>query len=302
MTRLVLSTSRRPLRVGQQARAAYLFMLPSLLILALFVLLPIVQAAWISLHNWSLSNDEQPFTGLVNYQTLFGDDRFWNALRNTLVYTVGVVPGQVILALVFALILNEKLRGRTVYRAIFFLPVLVSFAVEAIIWRFLLDPDIGLLAYYSSLLHLPSIEWLRSTTWAMPAVIIVSVWRWFGFNLVILLAGLQGIPESYYEAAKVDGATAWRRFRHITLPLLRPALLFAIVNAVIAALQAFDQVYVLTRGGPLFSTETIVSYVFHQGFEVYDMGYASSAAMVLFFLIFLLTLGQLKVLRYQEVD
>jgi multiple sugar transport system permease protein len=133
-------------------------------------------------------------------------------------------------------------------------------------------------------------------------VIIVSVWRWFGFNLVILLAGLQGIPEVYYEAAKVDGASTWQRFWRVTLPLLRPALLFAVVNAVIAALQAFDQVYVLTRGGPLFSTETIVSYIFHQGFEIYDMGYASSAAMVLFLLIFLLTLGQLRVLRYQEVD
>lgn len=277
-------------------------MLPSLLILALFVVLPIVQAAWISLHNWSIGNAEQPFVGLANYQELLGDERFWNALRNTLVYTVGVVPAQVVLALVFALMLNEKLHGRAMFRAIFFLPVLVSFAIEAIIWRFLLDPDIGLIAYYSSLLHLPAIEWLRSTTWAMPAVIIVSVWRWFGFNLVILLAGLQGIPEVYYEAAKVDGASAWQRFWRVTLPLLRPALLFAVVNAVIAALQAFDQVYVLTRGGPLFSTETIVSYIFHQGFEIYDMGYASSAAMVLFLLIFLLTLGQLRVLRYREVD
>ena len=300
--RLVLPMRRSPLRVGQQARAAYLFMLPSLLILALFVVLPIAQAAWISLHNWSLGNAQQPFVGLENYQDLLGDERFWNALRNTLVYTVGVVPAQVVLALVFALMLNEKLHGRAMFRAIFFLPVLVSFAVEAIIWRFLLDPDIGLIAYYSSLLHLPAIEWLRSTTWAMPAVIIVSVWRWFGFNLVILLAGLQGIPEVYYEAAKVDGASAWQRFWRVTLPLLRPALLFAVVNAIIAALQAFDQVYVLTRGGPLFSTETIVSYIFHQGFEVYDMGYASSAAMVLFLLIFMLTLGQLRVLRYREVD
>jgi multiple sugar transport system permease protein len=300
--RLVLPMRRSRPRVGQQARAAYLFMLPSLLILVVFVVLPIAQAAWISLHNWGLGNAQQPFIGLENYQDLLGDERFWNALRNTLVYTVGVVPAQVVLALVFALMLNEKLHGRAMFRAIFFLPVLVSFAVEAIIWRFLLDPDIGLIAYYSSLLHLPAIEWLRSTTWAMPAVIIVSVWRWFGFNLVILLAGLQGIPEVYYEAAKVDGASTWQRFWRVTLPLLRPALLFAVVNAVIAALQAFDQVYVLTRGGPLFSTETIVSYIFHQGFEIYDMGYASSAAMVLFLLIFLLTLGQLRVLRYQEVD
>ena len=127
-----------------------------------------------------------------------------------------------------------------------------------------------------------------------------SHWRWFGLNLVILLAGLQGIPNIYHEAAKVDGASGAQRFWHITMPLLRPALLFAIVNAVISALQAFDQIYVLTRGGPLFKTETIVSYIFHQGFENYDMGYASAAAMVLFVLIFVVTLGQLRILRYRE--
>lgn len=275
-------------------------MLPSLLILALFVVLPILQAAWMGLHDWQLVDDQHKFIGLANFRELFEDERFWNALRNTLLYTLGVVPGQVLLALLFALILNEKLRGRTLFRAIFFLPVLVSFAVEAIIWRFLLDPDIGFIAYYASLIHLPPIAWLRSTTWALPTVILVSIWRWFGFNLVILLAGLQGIPEVYYEAAKVDGANERQRFWQITLPMLRPALLFTMVNAVIAALQAFDQIYVLTRGGPLFSTETIVAYVYHQGLENYDMGYASAAAMVLFGVIFVLTLAQLRVLRYQE--
>ncbi len=275
-------------------------MLPSLLILTVFVILPILQAAWMSVHDWQLAADEPLFTGLENYRRLLGDERFWNALRNTFVYALGVVPGQILLALAFALILNEKLRGRATFRTMFFLPVLVSFAIEAIIWRFLLDPDIGLVAYWSSQASLPTIEWLRSPVWAMPAVMLVSIWRWFGFNLVILLAGLQSIPEVYYEAAKVDGAQAWQRFWNVTLPLLRPALLFALVNAVIAALQAFDQVYVLTRGGPLFSTETIVAYIYHEGFEVFEMGYAASAAMVLFLLIFLVTLGQLRVLRYQE--
>jgi multiple sugar transport system permease protein len=275
-------------------------MLPSLLLLLVFVVVPIVQAAWISLHNWQLASDQNPFTGLDNYRQLLGDDRFWNALRNTLAYTAGVVPPQIILALLFAVLLNTKLRGRTIYRALLFLPVLVSFAVEAIIWRFLLDPDIGLIANYLSLLHLPSPEWLRSTAWAMPAVIMVSVWRWVGFNLVILLAGLQGISESYQEAARVDGASRWQIFWYVTLPLLRPALLFATVNAVINALQAFDQVYVLTRGGPLFRTETLVTYVYHQGFENFDMGYASAIAMVLSLLIVGLTFAQLRLLRYQE--
>ena len=295
-------TSARPqrLRISPQARAAVFFMLPSLTILTLFVVVPIFQAGWISLHNWQLADDVHQLIGFKNYLSLLSDDRFKNALINTLVYTIFVVPAQIILALAFALALNEKLRGRIFFRAAFFMPVLVSFAIEAIVWRFLLDPDIGYIAYYSRLVGLPALDWLRSTTLAMPAVIIVSVWRWFGFNLVILLAGLQGIPDIYYEAAKVDGASGAQRFWHITMPLLRPALLFAIVNAVISALQAFDQIYVLTRGGPLFKTETIVSYIFHQGFENYDMGYASAAAMVLFVLIFVVTLGQLRILRYRE--
>lgn len=299
--RLALTPQRQAeFHVSTQARAAWLFMLPSLLLLTAFVVIPIAQAAWMALHDWELADLSPKFIWFENFADLLDDDRFKNSLRNTAVYAIGVVPGQLILALVFALILNRKLRGRTIFRGLFFLPVLVSFAVEAIVWRFLLDPDIGFIGYYSSLLGLPRIEWLRSTEWAMPAVILISIWRWFGFNLVILLAGLQGISETYYEAARVDGATGWQQFWKVTLPLLRPALLFALVNAIISALQAFDQIYVLTRGGPLFSTETIVAYIYHQGFRNFDMGYASAGALILFGLIFVVTLAQLKLLRYQE--
>jgi ABC-type sugar transport system permease subunit len=286
--------------MSAQARAAWLFMLPSLLLLAAFVVVPILQAAWMALHDWELADLDPKFIGLKNFVDLVADERFWNALRNTAVYALGVVPGQILLALLFALILNAKLRGRTVFRGLFFLPVLVAFAVEAIIWRFLLDPDIGFVGYYASVLGLPRVEWLRDPTWALTAVMLISVWRWFGFNLVILLAGLQGIAESYYEAAEVDGASGRQQFRYITLPLLRPSLLFALVNAVIAALQAFDQIYVLTRGGPMFSTETVVVYIYREGFVNFDMGFASAAALVLFGLIFVVTLAQLQILRYQE--
>lgn len=287
-------------RISAQARAAWLFMLPSLLLLGAFVVWPILQAAWMALHKWDLADEHPKFIGLKNFVDLAADERFWNSLRNTAQYAVWVVPLQLLLALAFALLLNTQLRGRTFFRGLFFLPVLVSFAVEAIIWRFLLDPDIGFIGYYSTQLGLPHIEWLRSPDWAMTAVIMISVWRWFGFNLVILLAGLQGISESYYEAAEVDGANNWQQFRYVTLPLLRPSLLFALVNAVIAALQAFDQIYVLTRGGPMFSTETVVVYIYRQGFTNYAMGFASAAALVLFALIFVVTLGQLRILRYQE--
>jgi multiple sugar transport system permease protein len=298
--RLAATGSGGYLRLGSQAKAAYFFMLPSLLILFLFVIVPIFQAGWIGLHDWQLGRPNPEFVGLENYTNLLEDERFWNALKNTAVYTLGVVPGRILFALFFALLLNRRIRGRAFFRAMLFLPAVISFAIEAIIWRFLLDPDIGLLPYGTGLVGIPSPEWLRSTTWAMPAVIIVSIWRWFGFNMVILLAGLQGIPEVYYEAAEVDGANSWQQFWRITLPMLRPALLFVLVDAVITSLQVFDQVYVMTGGGPLFSTETLVTYIYHQGFEIFDLGYASAAAYVLFFLIFLLTLGQLRVLRYRE--
>jgi multiple sugar transport system permease protein len=291
----------KPFRMSSQARAALVFVVPSLLILGLFVILPILQAGWVSLQNWRLESDQASFIGVQNYQKLLADNRFWNALRNTAIYTAMAVPLQIALAMGFALILNGKIRGKPLFRAIFFLPVIVSFAVEAIIWRFLLDPDLGSIAYYARLLHLPVTGWLRDTQWAMPTVILVSVWRWFGYYMVILLAGLQGIPESYYEAATVDGTNKWQRFYYITLPLLRPALIFALVNAVIASLQVFDQIYVMTRGGPLFRTETMVAYIYHQGFEIFDFGYASAAAVILFLIILVITVFQLRVLRYQEV-
>src|SRR5829696_7412696 len=233
MGRTLTRPRQREFHVSSQARAAWLFMLPSLLLLTVFVVIPIVQAARMSLHDWELADLNPKFIMFENFVDLLDDDRFWNSLRNTAVYTIFVVPAQLGLALVFALILNSKLRGRTIFRALFFLPVLVSFAIEAIVWRFLLDPDIGFIGYYSTLLGLPHIEWLRSTEWAMVAVIMISIWRWFGFNLVILLAGLQGISETYYEAARIDGASGWQQFLNVTVPLLRPSLLFALVNAII---------------------------------------------------------------------
>ena len=254
----------------------YLFILPSVTILTIFVVWPIFQTAWMSLHDWMLTSPQHAFTGLQNYVTLLSDERFWNALKNTAYYTLFVVPIRVVLALVIALILNQKLKGLPFFRACMFLPVIGSLATEAIIWSFLMDPDIGLISYYSRLLHLPSSEWLRSTTWAMPAIILVSVWRWFGFNMVVFLAGPAGdfgkpvrsrergrreplakILAYHPAAAAPHHAFHCGGCRDLLLPGLRPG-------------------YVMTRGGPLFSTETLVTCIYHHGFELYSMGYASS--------------------------
>lgn len=287
---------------SSQARWAYLFMAPSLVILVLFVFWPIVQIFRLSAHNYSLVQAVNPFTGLANFRELFGDSRFWNAFRNTLYYTVGAVPLTTCLSLAVALGLNERLRGSTLLRSVYFLPALSSLAVMGLVWQYLLNPDIGTISYWLHELGLPRTDFLQSTTLALPSVTLVGVWKNLGFDVVLFLAGLQGIPEMYYDAAKIDGATRRQRFWHVTLPSLRPTMLFVVVTSVIGSFQVFDQVYVMTRGGPLFHTETLVTYMYHEGFEVFHLGYASAIAVVLFIFVLLMSAFQLKVFRYAEVD
>lgn len=286
----------------RRINSGYLFIAPSMLVIAVFVIGPIFQAFWMSLHDWSFLAPAKPFVGLDNYRELVRDDRFWNALKVTTVYTLGSVPIQIVLALAIALALNEHLRAVTWFRAAFYFPVISSLAVMAIVWSFLLDPDIGLLSYWFARVGIGPTDWLQSTTWALPAVIGVGIWKNVGFTMVILLAGLQGISETYYEAASIDGAGRWARFRDITLPGLRQTMLFVTVIGVIASLQAFDQVYVMTRGGPLFTTETLVTYMYHQAFDLFRMGYAASIAWVLFVIIMAGSAVQLRLFRYQDVD
>ncbi len=287
----------------REARAGYAFLLPSVVILAVFVFWPILQSFLLSLQNWQFGSETRTWVGAANYARMLEDERVHNAFRNTLVYSAVTVPVGILLSLGLALMLNQKLPLRGLLRGAFFLPVIASFAIVAIVWNFLLDPDIGMLAYWSERLGLPTSEWLRDPRWAMPAVIVVSIWKNIGFNMVILLAGLQGIPEVLYEASKVDGASAWQRFRHITLPQLRPTGLFVLVISIIAAFQVFDVVQVMTPdGGPLFSTDVVVTYIYHQGIELLDISYGATIGVVLFVIVFALTLLQLRVLRYRETE
>lgn len=279
-----------------------IFILPSAIVLLLFTLWPIIQAFWMSLHDWSFLSRERPLIGLDNYLELLDDRRFWNALWNTVVYTLAAVPLQIVLALFLAIGLNGNLHGRAFLRAAFFVPVISSLAVMAIVWSFLFDPDIGLVSAWMANVGLPRVAWLRQPETAMLAIIIVGVWKTIGFNTVILMAGLQGISAEQYEAASIDGASAWQKLRAITIPGLRQTLLFVTIISVIASLQVFDQVFVMTRGGPLFATETLVTYLYHQGFTLFRMGYASAISWVLFLIIVGISLVQLRFFRYQEVD
>ncbi len=298
---MLLAVTRKN-RITKQERAALFFLLPSFIILILFVFWPILDSFILSFHSWSLMESVHPFNGLDNYAALFKDERFWNSVYNTVYFTLISVPLCIVISLGLALLVNEPLQGTSFFKAVFFLPVITSFAIISIIWGFLMDPDIGLLSHYANLMGFHSTGWLRSPLWAMPAIIVVAVWKNIGFNMVIYLAGLQAIPVSLYEAAVLDGANTFKRFWYVTLPMLRHTTLFVIIITVIASFQVFDQVYVMTRGGPLFKTETIVYYIYHHGFELLDMGYASAASWLLFLVVFVITLFQLRVFKYNQTD
>ena len=273
---------------------AYAFMLPSLVIMALFMFYPLIRAAWLSLTNYSFFGTSQ-FIGLGNYTKLVHDAQFWNDLGNTAYYAAVTTPVSIILALGLALLLNRRgLPGRGILRAAIFLPAVVSLAVAAIPFRLMFTPSIGLVTYWLGALGIHASDWLNSTTLAMPAVIIVGIWKDVGFYMVIYLAGLQTIPREFYEAALIDGASTWQRFRRITLPLLNNTTMFVTIIALIASFQAFDQIYVMTQGGPAFSTETLVMLIYRQGFQNFSMGYASAIGYVLVLIILLFSLLQMR--------
>jgi ABC-type sugar transport system permease subunit len=273
-----------------------------MLILMGFVVWPIVQSLWMSFHDWSFLDPVHRWVGLGNYRELFKDDRFWNALKNTVVYTVPAVTAQLVIGIALAVALKANNRFNVMLRSAYFFPVISSIATMAIVWKFVLDPDIGWLSHWLGRTGLPATGFLQSTTWAMPTMILIGVWKNIGFVLILLLAGLQGIPEELYEASASDGASQWRQFLHVTLPGLRPSLLFACSISVIGSLQLFDQVYVMTGGGPLFATETLVTYLYARGFEDFRMGYASTIAWILFLLILAASMLQLRLFRYRDVD
>lgn len=282
-----LSPSRK------EALAGYLFILPSFVGFAVFLVVPMIASLGISLYDWELLLPPS-FVGLKNYQTLVNDTLFRTVLFNTAYYTFGLVPLNIVLSLSLALWLNTKLRGITFFRVAFFLPVVTVTVAVSLIWKWMYEPYIGIINQGLRLIGLAGPNWLGDTQWAMPALILMSVWKGFGYNMVLFLAGLQGIPTNLYEAAAIDGAGPWQRFWRITLPLLTPTTFFAIVMTVISSFQVFDQAYVMTGGGPASATNTIVLFIYQNGFQFFRMGYAAAVAWVLFALIFIFTIVQMR--------
>jgi len=288
---------RNPSRLRkQEERWAYLFLLPQFLGLVCFVLGPVLASLFLSFSEWNLVAPPQ-WIGLENYRVSLQTAVFWQTWRNTIYYVVASVSGSVFLSLALALALNEKLRGVTLYRGIYFLPVVTSAVAVSIVWRWLYNPEFGLFNALLTAVGLPTLPWLNSLQWAMPSVVIMSVWQTLGYNMVIFLAGLQGIGNHFYEAAEIDGATAWQRFRFITLPLLSPTTFFIFVTAIIGAFQAFNQIYIMTNGGPANATRVILLHIYILAFRLFKIGEASAVSWALFLILFCLTLVNFFVAR-----
>ena len=288
------------------ALTPYLFLAPYLVLFILFVAFPAVFGLWISFHNWDYLLPGKPFVGLQNYVNLFTPGSttagpFWQAMRATGIFTVLSVPLLVILPLGVALILNQKFRGRSFFRAMYFAPYVLGVATVGVLWRFLLDPNNGLVNYYLGGLGVSErIGWITSLPWAWVSLVGMTVWWTLGFNAVIYLAGLQDIPKDLYEAAKLDGAGAWQRFRNVTLPGLRPVLLFVITVTILASANVFGQAYLVTQGAPANQTRTAIMYIAEEGLREFRMGNAAAMSYVLALVLMAISVLNFRFMREKE--
>jgi multiple sugar transport system permease protein len=280
-------------RGRRKAARAIFFLAPSLVPLLLFTLAPMAGSLGLSFFRWDLLRPPK-FIGLDNFANVLADPDFQAAVGHTLFFIAGYLPLVYIGGLVLALALNQRLRGLAFFRAAYFLPVVTSWVVVALMWRWLLNPGTGMVNYALSLVGIQGPGWWTDPTWAMPSIIIASAWKDLGYVMVILLAGLQSIPADYYEAASVDGASRWARFRYITLPLLSPASFFVLIISLINSFQVFDQVWVMTGGGPAGATSVVVEQVYVDAFRYSEMGYASAMSWLLFVVILAVTAIQFR--------
>jgi len=270
-----------------------LFLLPNFLGFLLFQLGPILASLWLSFEKWDIMSPPI-FVRLKNYIDLVSDPLFWQGLKATAYYTVIGVPIAVSLGLVVALLLNRKIKGLKLFRTMYFTPVVCSMVSVAVVWGWLYNRDFGLINSLLKGIGLSPLDWLGDERLAIPSLAIMGAWKTIGYNMVLFLAGLQGIPQQLYEAAEIDGATSWSKFRYITLPLLSPTFFFISITSIIGSFQVFDQVYIMTKGGPGNATRVYYFYLYENAFKFYRMGYASAMAYILLCVILLLTFVQIK--------
>lgn len=286
--------------LNNQKFAAWLFVLPAFAGILVFIIIPVICSFGLSFAKWDLINPIV-FAGLDNYREIFTEPLFFKILVNTVVFAVSTSVLGVIIPLILACILNSKIRGSEFFKTAYFLPFITPMIVIGIVWEWIFDPNIGLLANVLNI----HINWLYDPNWAMPALIIVSVWKLIGYNMIIFLASLAGISNSMFEAAKIDGANHFQTFKNVTVPLMAPSIFFVIIITAVSSFQIFDLIYIMTQGGPLDSTNVMVYAIYKNAFEYFNIGKASAIAYVLFFIILGLTLIQWhlrKKIVYSEID
>ena len=281
---------------------ALLFLGPYLVLFGVFVLAPVVYGLWISLHQWDFLLPGKPFVGLKNYADLFTGGSttsgpFWNSMRATGIFTALSVPLLIALPLALAVALNKKFRGRNIVRAIFFAPYVLGVAVIGLLWRYLLDPNVGVVNYYLDQLGVDRIPFTTATPWVWLALVVPTIWWTAGYNMVIFLAGLQDISADLYEAAELDGASAWQRFRHVTLPGLRPVMVFVLTITILASANVFGQPYLITQGQPGEETRSAIMQIGEEGLRQFNMGAASAMSTILTLALLLISVVSLSFMR-----
>ncbi len=286
-----LGSFSRNLRT-REAIAAYLFLAPFLIFFSIFVVRAVVQAVELSFYDYQVLRPVRPFIGLDNYAELLRDDVWWTGLRNTVIFTMLTVTGTTIVALFSAIAVTQPIKGQGFFRVLLYMPSLFSVGAVGLIWVWLLNSQFGFINYALSFVGIRPINWLGDPNLVLPALSLTTIWWGFGFPMLIFIAGLQGIPESLYEAAKIDGASPWQLFWYITLPLLRPTILFVTVTGVISHFQVFGQPFIMTAGGPGRSSYTAIFYLYQIAWRAFRMGYGAAVAVVLALIISVLTLFQ----------
>jgi len=286
----------------QEAIAGFVFILPFVAFFVVFRIWPAIQAVLMSFRQWEILMPEHPYIGLGNFRELVNDDLWWLSLRNTSLFAVLTVVGNTILSLIAALVVIQPIRFQTLYRVVFYAPVLLSVSGVCVIWEWILNYQFGVLNYFLSMVGIPPVPWTADPNIVIPSLSMVTIWWGFGFPMLVFMAGLQSIPEHLYEAAKIDGANAWQRFRFVTLPLLRPTILFVTVTQFIAHLQVFGQSFIITGGGPGRYSYTVIMHLYYTAWRFFRMGYGAAIAVALGIIMIILTLLQFYFLGQREEE
>ncbi|MBA2175920.1 sugar ABC transporter permease [Halobacillus locisalis] len=278
-----------------------MFLLPGCIILGAFIFYPMIQAIWLSFTDYNMIQQNPDFIGVANYKELFADELFWKVLGQTLLYLIIVVPALVFLPIFLAILVNQQLKGITFFRSIYYLPVVTSMVVVGIAWKWMYA-DQGVLNFILQSLGIidDPVHWLTSTSTSLFAIMAVTIWKGLGYYMVIYLAGLQAIPPNLYEAADIDGASKWRQIIHITIPLLMPSIMIVTIMSSISAMKVFEEIYVMTQGGPLNSSMTLVYYIYNQAFDSLEMGYASAAGVILFIVTLMFSIVNIAFMNKRE--